>query len=70
MIVIHIYLKPGTIRMTDIWIYTVHREHLPGNKVITEESKIEQYGDEALVISLEPLHSAMIEVRDSPLISW
>lgn len=56
--------------MTDIWIYTVHREHLPGNKVITEESKIEQYGDEALVILLEPLHSAMIEVRDSPLISW
>lgn len=40
MIVIHIYLKPGTIRMTDIWIYTVHREHVPGNKVITEESKL------------------------------
>lgn len=56
--------------MTDIWTYTVHREHSLENKVITEESKIEQCGDEALVIPLEPLHPAMIEVRDSPLLSW
>ena len=49
--------------MTDIRTHTVHREQLPENKVITQESKIEQCGDEALVISLEPLHPAMIRLE-------